>query len=97
MIPYGRQTVDEDDIKAVVDVLRSDWLPTGPKMSEFEETFAQYIGAKHVVTVSSGTAALHASMYAIRIGPDDKVILSTITFVASANCVCLSQWHTGFF
>ena len=87
MIPYGRQTIDEDDIKAVADVLRSDWLTTGPKVPKFEETFAQYVGAKHAVAVSSGTAALHAAMYAIRIGPDDEVIVPPITFAASANCV----------
>jgi perosamine synthetase len=87
MIPYGRQTIDEEDIKAVVEVLRSDWLTTGPKVVEFEEAFAQYVGAKHAVAVSSGTAALHTAMYAIGIGPGDEVILPPITFAASANCV----------
>ena len=87
MIPYGKQHIDEDDIKAVVEVLRSDWLTTGPKVTEFEETFAQYVGAKHAVAVSSGTAALHAAIYAIGIGPGDEVIVPPITFAASANCV----------
>jgi perosamine synthetase len=87
MIPYGRQTIDEDDIKAVVDVLRSDWLTTGPKVAEFEQTIADYVGAKYAVAVSSGTAALHAAMYAIGIGPDDEVVVTPITFAASANCV----------
>ena len=87
MIPYGRQTIDEDDIKAVVDVLRSDWLTTGPKVTEFEETFAQYVGAKHAVAVSSGTAALHVAMYAIGISPGDEVIVPPMTFAATANCV----------
>jgi len=87
MIPYGRQFIDEDDIRAVTEVLRSDWLTTGPKVSEFEEAFAQYVGAKHAVTVSSGTAALHAAMYAIGIGPGDEVIVPPITFAATANCV----------
>jgi len=87
MIPYGRQTIDEDDIKAVVDVLRSDWLTTGPKVPEFEKTFARYVGAKYAVAVSSGTAALHAAMYAIEIGPGDEVVVPPITFAASANCV----------
>jgi len=59
MIPYGRQTIDEDDIKAVIDVLRSDWLTTGPKVSEFEQAVADYVCAKHAIAVSSGTAALH--------------------------------------
>ena len=74
-------------VKAVVEVLRSDWLTTGPKVTEFEETFAQYVGAKHAVAVSSGTAALHAAMYAIGIGPDDEVIVPPMTFAATANCV----------
>ena len=87
MIPYGKQHIDEDDIKAVVEVLRSDWLTTGPKVTEFEETFAQYVGAKHAVAVSSGTAALHAAMYAIGIGSGDEVIVPPITFAATANCV----------
>jgi len=87
MIPYGRQTIDEDDIKAVVEVLRSDWLTTGPKVAEFEKVFAQYVGAKYAVVVSSGTAALHAAMYAIGIKPCDEVIVPPITFAASVNCV----------
>ena len=65
MIPYGRQSIDEDDIKAVVEVLRSDWLTTGPKVVEFERTYAEYVGAKEAVAVSNGTAALHAAMYAL--------------------------------
>ena len=87
MIPYGRQTIDEDDIKAVIEVLRSDWLTTGPKVAEFEQAVADYVGAKYVAAVSSGTAALHAAMYAIGIGPGDEVIVPPITFAATANCV----------
>jgi perosamine synthetase len=87
MIPYGRQTVDEDDINAVVDVLRSDWLTTGPKVTEFEKTFADFVGAKFAVAVSSGTAALHASMFALDIGQGDEVIVPSMTFAATANCV----------
>ena len=87
MIPYGRQTIDEDDIKAVVDVLRSDWLTTGPKVAEFERAVADYVGVKHAVAVSSGTAALHAVMYAIGIGTGHEVIVPPITFAASVNCV----------
>jgi len=86
-IPYARQWIDEDDIQAVVEVLRSDWLTTGPKVEEFEQAVADYVGAKHAVAVSSGTAALHAAMYAIGIGPGDEVILPPITFVATANAV----------
>ncbi|GAG98568.1 unnamed protein product [marine sediment metagenome] len=65
MIPYGHQWIDEADIQAVVDVLRSDWLTTGPKIPEFEQAVADYVGAKYAVAVSSGTAALHATMYAL--------------------------------
>lgn len=58
-LPYGRQSLDEEDIQAVVEVLRSEWLTTGPRIEEFEEAFAAYVGAKYGVAVSSGTAALH--------------------------------------
>ena len=87
MIPYGRQFIDEDDIKAVTEVLRSDWLTTGPKVAEFEQAVADYVDAKYAVAISSGTAALHAAMYAIGIGPGDEVIVPPITFAASANCI----------
>lgn len=87
MLPYGSQWIDEDDISAVVDVLTSDWLTTGPKVDEFEDQFARVVGAKHAVAVSNGTAALHAAVYALGIGPGDEVIVPSITFVASANCV----------
>lgn len=87
MIPYGRQTIDDEDIKAVIEVLRSDWLTTGPKVAEFEEALARYVGTKSAVAVSSGTAALHAAMYALGIGPGHEVIVPTLTFAASANCV----------
>jgi len=86
-IPYGKQSIDEDDIQAVIDVLRSDWLTTGPKVEEFEKVFAETVGAKYAVAVSSGTAALHAAMFVLRIGPGDEVIVSPMTFAASANCI----------
>lgn len=86
-LPYGRQQIDEDDIQAVVDVLRSDWLTTGPKVAEFEQAVADYVGTKYAVAVSNGTAALHASMYAIGIKPGDEVIVPPMTFAATANCV----------
>ena len=86
-LPYGRQTVDEDDIEAVVRVLRSDWLTTGPMVEEFEKAFAQFTGTAHAVAVSNGTAALHAAMAALGIGPGDEVIVPAITFVATANSV----------
>jgi perosamine synthetase len=87
MIPYGQQFIDEDDIQAVVKVLHSDWLTTGPKVDEFEKAFARYVHAAHAVAVSSGTAALHTAMYALGIGPGDEVIVPPITFAATANCV----------
>lgn len=87
LLPYGRQTIDEADIAAVVEVLNSDWLTTGPKVAEFEQAFADFVGAREAVAVSNGTAALHAAMYALNIGPGDEVIVPAITFAASANCV----------
>jgi elongation factor Tu len=73
MLPYGRQWVDEGDIAAVVGVLRSDWLTTGPNISAFEKVFAKQVGAKYAVAVSNGTAALHAAVFAAGIGPGDEV------------------------
>lgn len=87
MLPYGRQWIDEDDIKAVVEVLRSDWLTQGPKVEEFEKAVAQYCGAKYAVAVSSGTAALHLACLVSGIKEGDEVITTPITFVASANCI----------
>ena len=85
-IPYGRQCISEEDIQAVVDTLRSDYLTTGPKISEFEKVIADYTGAKYAVAVSNGTAALHIACMAAGISEGDEVITSPITFVASANC-----------
>ena len=86
-IPYGRQCIDDEDIAAVVEALRSDWLTTGPRVEEFERAFADAVGAREAVSVSSGTAALHAATFAIGIGPGDEVIVPAMTFAASANCV----------
>lgn len=86
-IPYSTQWIDDDDIKAVVDVLRSPLLTQGPKIPEFEAKVAQYCGAKYAVAVNSGTAALHIACCAAGITTGDEVITSPITFVASANCV----------
>ena len=86
-LPYGKQWIDEDDIAAVNEVLHSQWLTTGPKVAEFEKAFADFVGVKEAVAVSSGTAALHAAMFAIGIGQGDEVILSPMTFVATANAV----------
>jgi perosamine synthetase len=87
VIPYGKQWIDEEDIRAVVEVLRSDWLTTGPKVSAFEETVTNYVGTKFGVAVSSGTAGLHCAMHALGVGPGDEVIVPTMTFAATANCV----------
>lgn len=86
-IPYGRQSITEDEIRAVVDVLRSDWLTTGPAVEAFERALAECSGAAEAVTLSNGTAALHAAMFALAIGPGDEVIVPTMTFAATANCV----------
>lgn len=86
-IPYARQCIEEDDIQAVVEVLKSDYLTTGPKIVEFENIVARYVGAKYAVAVSNGTAALHAACFAADIKEGDEVITSPITFAASANCV----------
>lgn len=87
LLPYGRQQIDDDDIQAVVDVLRSDWLTTGPKVAEFEGAFAEYVGSEEAVAVCNGTAALHAAVAALGIAPGDEVIVPAMTFAASANCV----------
>ena len=87
LLPYARQWLDDDDVAAVVEVLGSDWLTTGPKVAEFERAFAEFVGAREAVAVSNGTAALHAAMYAVGIGPGDEVIVPPMTFASSANCV----------
>ena len=86
-IQYGRQSIDEDDIQAVVDVLRGDFLTTGPSVSAFEKAVCDYTGAKYAVAIANGTAALHAACFAGGIGEGDEVITTPITFAASANCV----------
>jgi len=96
LLPYGRQSVDEADIQAVVDVLRSDWLTTGPKVGEFEEAFASKVNAAHAVSFSSGTAALHAAAFAAGLKPGDEAVTTPMTFAATANCV-LYQGATPVF
>jgi dTDP-4-amino-4,6-dideoxygalactose transaminase len=86
-ISYGRQDISDEDIQAVVDVLKSDWLTQGPNVKKFEEAFSKYIGSDFSVAVSNGTAALHLSILALNLEPGDKVITTPNTFVASANCV----------
>ncbi len=86
-IPYGKQWIDEDDIQAVVDVLKGDYLTTGPAISEFEKAVCEYTGAKYAVAIANGTAALHAACFAAGIKYGDEVITTPMTFAASANCV----------
>ena len=86
-IPYGRQNITDDDIAAVTESLKSDYLTQGPKIGEFENAFAKYIGSKYAVAVSNGTAALHLCTMSLDVKPGDKVITTPITFSASANCV----------
>jgi len=86
-IPYGRQHITQEDIDAVVNVLKSDYLTQGPHIAGFEKAFAEYIGVKYAVAVATGTAALHLSAMALNVKPGDKVITTPITFAASANCV----------
>jgi perosamine synthetase len=96
LLPYGRQSISEEDIQAVGDVLRSSWLTTGPRVGEFEEAFAASVGAKHAVIFSSGTAALHGAAFAAGLKPDDEAITTPMTFAATANCV-LYQGATPVF
>ena len=86
MIPYGRQSVDDDDIAAVVGVLKGDWLTQGPHVEDFEAALAARVGARHAVAFANGTAALHGAAAAAGLGPGDTVVTSPLTFVASANC-----------
>ena len=86
-LPYGRQWIDDEDIQAVIEVLQSDWLTTGPKVAEFEEAFSDFVDVKEAVAISNGTAALHAAVYAADIESGDEVIISPMTFASSANCV----------
>ncbi|WP_426668541.1 UDP-4-amino-4,6-dideoxy-N-acetyl-beta-L-altrosamine transaminase [Mucilaginibacter sp. McL0603] len=87
VIPYGRQNITEEDIKAVIETLKSDYLTQGPKIAEFEQAFARYLGVKYAVAVANGTAALHLCTLSLDVKKGDKVITTPITFVASANCV----------
>jgi perosamine synthetase len=85
MLPYGRQTIEEEDLAAVAEVLRSDWLTTGPRVEDFEEAFAAFCGAREAVAVSNGTASLHAAMHAADLREGDEVIVPPMTFAASSN------------
>ena len=86
-IPYGRQCITDDDIKAVINTLQSDFLTQGPQVPEFESAFAKYVGSEYAVAVSNGTAALHLAALALNVSANDNVIVPPITFAASANCI----------
>ena len=96
LLPYGRQSLDDADIQAVVEVLKSEWLTTGPKVGEFEERFAAWVGARHAVSFSSGTAALHGAAFAAGLEAGDEAITTPMTFCATANCI-LYQGATPVF
>jgi dTDP-4-amino-4,6-dideoxygalactose transaminase len=86
-LPFHRPWIDEASIKAVVEVLESGWLTRGPRTEAFERAFAEYVGARHAIGVSSCTAGLHLALVALGVGPGDEVITSPITFPATANVV----------
>lgn len=96
MIPYGKHYIDEDDIQAVVDVLRSGFLTQGPTIEKFENAFSHYVGSKYAVAVSSCTAGLHLAAVAAGLGPGDTLITSPITFVASANAGLYAGGNVAF-
>lgn len=96
MIPYGHQTIDDDDVAAVVEVLRSDFLTQGPAVERFEAALCALTGARHAVAVSNGTAALHAALHAAGVGAGDRVVTSPLSFAASANCARYVGAEVGF-
>jgi len=95
-IPYGRQSIKQDDIDAVINTLQADFLTQGPKVKEFEDKFAEYIGCKYAVAVSNATAGLHIAVLALGLKPGERVITTPITFAASANCVRYADGEVWF-
>jgi UDP-4-amino-4,6-dideoxy-N-acetyl-beta-L-altrosamine transaminase len=95
-LPYGRQVIEDDDIAAVVDALRSDYLTTGPRVAEFEQALASVTGAGHVIACSNGTAALHLAARALNLGPGTTTIVPAVTFLATANAVHLNGGNVVF-
>lgn len=86
-IPYGHQHITDEDIQVVVETLKSDYLTQGPKIAEFEQAFARYVNARYAVAVSNATAGLHLAASSLGLKPGDKVIVTPMTFAASANCI----------
>ncbi len=95
-IPYGQQWLDDEDIEAVREVLRSDWITTGPKVEEFEKKLASYVNTKHAVAVNSGTSALDMAVAALNLAPGSEVITTPFTFVASSNCLLYNNLKPVF-
>jgi len=95
-LPYGRQSIDDDDISAVEEVLKSDWLTTGPKVPEFEERFCEYIGCKYAVAVNSGTSALDIAVASLGLKEGSEIITTPFTFVATANCILYNNLKPVF-
>lgn len=95
-IPYGRQQITDEDIAAVTETLRADFLTQGPKIAEFEKAFADYVGAKYAIAVSNGTAALHLAALALGVENTSRVLTTPITFAASANCVAYCGGRAEF-
>lgn len=96
LLPYGRQTIDEDDLRAVADTLNSDWLTTGPEVERFEKAIADFVGTKYAVAYSNGTAALHGAYYACGIESGDEIITSGMTFAATGNAALYLGAHPVF-
>jgi dTDP-4-amino-4,6-dideoxygalactose transaminase len=97
-IPYGKQNITDEDINLVIETLQSDFLTQGPKVIEFENQFAKYVGSKYAVALSNATAALHISALALNVNEQSNVITTPITFVASTNCIqyCNGKvWFSG--
>jgi len=96
VIPYGRQSIDQQDIDAVVTTLQADFLTQGPKVKEFEEKFAAYVGAKYAVAVNNATSGLHIAVLALGLKENERVITTPITFASSANCVRFAGGEVWF-
>lgn len=96
ILPYGRQCIEEDDIQAVVECLRGDWITQGPAIEKFERRLCELTGAPHAVAVSSGTAALHLAALALGVGPGDFGVVPPITFTASANAILYAGGRVRF-
>ncbi|HEY3272825.1 MAG TPA: UDP-4-amino-4,6-dideoxy-N-acetyl-beta-L-altrosamine transaminase [Methanocella sp.] len=96
MIPYGQQSIDDEDIAEVTKVLRSDWITTGPKVDEFEEAVARYLGCRHTVAVNSGTSALDIAVQALGLPEGSEIITTPLTFAADANCALYNNCKPVF-